>query len=72
MSRFVMSKIAQADGFYEVHNASTGCWYLPERNLQKDLGEHDSCHEAVELAKNSWPDYRIKGCFQCANACDTG
>jgi len=71
MSYFVINKNAQANGDHEVHNITTGCLYMPNRENQIDLGFHDSCHGAVAEAKRNWPAHRINGCYYCCNPCHT-
>jgi len=71
MPRFVINKKPQANGDHEVHNASTGCSYMPLPENQIDLGTHSTCHGAVAQAKRQWPDSRINGCYYCCNECHT-
>lgn len=72
MHRFIVNKNAQSNGDHEVHNATTGCSYLPQPDSQIDLGEHVNCHGAVAHAKRQWPSLRINGCYFCSTACHTG
>ena len=71
MQRFIINKNQQANGDHEVHNATTGCSYMPNPENRIDLGYHASCHGAVAEAKRRWPGNRINGCYYCANACHT-
>jgi hypothetical protein len=71
MPRFTMNKNQQDNGDYEVHNSTTGCSYMPNEENQIDLGSHSNCRGAVSLAKISWPDKRINGCYYCCNECHT-
>lgn len=71
MQRFIINKIQQANGDHEIHNATTGCSYMPKLENQVDLGYYASCHGAVAEAKRRWPGHRIDGCYYCANACHT-
>lgn len=71
MQRFIINKNQQANGDHEVHNASTGCSYMPNPENQVDLGYHASCKEAVATAKVNFPGNRINGCFYCCRACHT-
>lgn len=71
MYKFIINKNQQANGDHEVHNATTGCSYMPNRENQIDLGYHVSCHGAVAEANRRWPGSRINGCYYCANACHT-
>jgi hypothetical protein len=71
MDRFILNKNAQVNGDHEVHNVTKGCLYMPNSANQIDLGYHSSCHEAVAKAKKMWPQYRINGCYYCANECHT-
>lgn len=49
MPRFIINKNAQSNGDHEVHNATTGCAYMPNTENQIDLGSHTDCHGAVSL-----------------------
>lgn len=71
MPVFVINKNAQENGDHEVHNASTGCSYMPNPQNQIDLGTHTNCHGAVAEAKSRWPDHRINGCYYCCRECHT-
>lgn len=71
MARFIINKNAQRNGDHEVHNASTGCSYMPAAGNQIDLGDHASCHGAVAAAKKTWPNNQINGCYYCCSACHT-
>jgi hypothetical protein len=71
MAKFIINRNAQSNGDHEVHNATTGCSFMPAPENQIDLGVHVSCHGAVSLAKQKWPDNRINGCYYCCNACHT-
>ena len=71
MQKFIINKNQQTNGDHEVHNATTGCSYMPNTENQIDLGYHNTCQEAVSDAKKRWPDHRINGCFYCCRACHT-
>lgn len=71
MSIFVINKNAQTNGDHEVHNATTGCSFMPNSESQINLGAHASCHGAVAEAKNRWPGHRINGCYYCCRSCHT-
>ena len=73
MPRFVINKNEQTNGDHEVHNATTGCSFMPNPENQIDLGTHTSCHGAVAEAKNRWPaqSHKIDGCYYCCNPCHT-
>lgn len=71
MPRFVINQNAQANGDHEVHNATTGCSYMPNAANQVDLGHHASCKEAVALAKQKWSNNKINGCYYCCKSCHT-
>ena len=71
MPRFVINKNPQANGDHEVHNATTGCSYMPKVENQIDLSNHASCKEAVVNAKQLWPNNRINGCYYCCTSCHT-
>lgn len=71
MSKFIVNQQQQANGDHEVHNLTAGCNYMPLVQNQVALGEHANCHGAVALAKRTWPQNRINGCYYCCNACHT-
>ena len=72
MSRFIVNRNAQTNdnNEHEVHNITLGCNHLPDLENQVDLGEHQSCHGAVQAAKRTYPN--SNGCYYCCNACHTG
>lgn len=71
MAWFIINKNAQSNGDHEIHNATTGCTYMPAAENQIDLGNHLTCHNAVAEAKRRWPTSKINGCYYCCNACHT-
>ncbi len=71
MPRFIINTNQQANGDFEVHNATIGCSYMPLNSSQKDLGMHHDCYGAVAYAKYQWPNAKINGCYWCCNACHT-
>lgn len=71
MPKFVINKNAQNNGDHEVHNATTGCQYMPSAGSQIDLGFHPDCRGAVAVAKKTWPTERINGCYYCCRPCHT-
>jgi hypothetical protein len=71
MAQFIINKNAQSNGDHEVHDTTAGCAYLPRPENQIELGLHSSCHGAVALARQKWPNHRINGCYYCCHACHT-
>lgn len=71
MPRFIVNRQQQPNGDNEVHNETTGCDYMPLPQNREPLGEHNSCREAVALAKGRFSNARINGCFYCCRACHT-
>jgi len=71
MHRFVLNSNQQTNGDHEVHDASTGCHYLPSAQNQIDLGWHANCQGAVAQARRQWPGSRINGCYYCCRQCHT-
>lgn len=71
MPIFVINKNQQSNGDNEVHNATTGCAYMPNTENQIDLGSHTNCRGAVATAKSTWSDAKINGCYYCCNECHT-
>lgn len=71
MARFVLNSNKQPNGDNEVHNRTLGCDYMPRPENQIDLGEHLSCHGAVNYAKSLYGKSRINGCRYCCPSCHT-
>lgn len=71
MDRFIVNQNQQNNGDHEVHNASTGCNFMPNPENQIDLGWHADCRGAVIEAKRQLPNQRVNGCYYCANSCHT-
>lgn len=71
MHRFIINKQQQNNGDHEVHNATTGCSFMPHLQNQVDLGFHADCSGAVTNAKAANPTLRINGCYYCCRACHT-
>jgi hypothetical protein len=71
MHRFIINKQQQNNGDFEVHNATTGCSFMPQLQNQVELGFHDDCSGAVAKAKAANPTLRINGCYYCCRACHT-
>ena len=67
MDTYLVNKIAQADGYHEVHKE--GCSYLPSPSNRHYLGQHYSCTSAVATAKLIY--LKSDGCYYCCNACHT-
>jgi len=62
---YVVNNVAQLNGDHEVH--VYGCAWFPSSFTQ--LGQHDSCRNAVALAHQYYP--RSNGCYWCSNECHT-
>lgn len=71
MARFIINRNAQPNGDNEVHNATTGCDFMPSPENQIDLGIHVNCHGAVAYAKQQWSSHQINGCYYCCRECHT-
>lgn len=71
MQKFIVNKNAQNNGDHEVHNATTGCTYMPNSENQVEAGFHSTCAGAVAEVKRNNPTHRINGCYYCCNACHT-
>ena len=71
MPTFILNRNPQLNGDHEVHNASTGCLYMPAPENRIPLGDYVTCHGAVLYAKQQWPNRRINGCYFCCNPCHT-
>lgn len=69
-SKYYVNTVAQeGSGDNEVHK--DGCAWMPDPKNRKDLGEFDSCEDAVTEAKKTYPK-TANGCIHCAKACHTG
>ncbi|MBV7532849.1 hypothetical protein [Chitinophaga sp. sic0106] len=64
---FYVSKIRQANGDHEVHEAS--CPKLPLSQNRVHLGEYYTCAEAVNAARKLFPT--ADGCKICSPQCNT-
>lgn len=70
MPTFIVNKVAQSNGDYEVHDEASTRGCLPSTANQVSLGYFASCSGAVDEAKSR--GYRsANGCYWCANACHT-
>ena len=72
MSQYCVNKNAQTNGDHEVHEK--GCRFIQHATLLSnsnfiDLGNHNSCEEAVREAKKHFD--QVNGCYYCAKACHT-
>jgi len=70
MSKYIINKNAQSDGFHEVHNENT-CNHLPDLPNRVVIGEYNNCYDAVSATKQTNPQHDIDGCYFCCNACHT-
>lgn len=68
MTRYYVNQNAQANGDHEVHRF--GCDWLPARENRIYLGRFNSCHSAVQKAREYYN--QVNGCYYCSNACHTG
>ena len=59
---------AQPNGDHEVHE--DGCSWLDLAISKSHLGLFETCHPAVEVAKEKYP--QSNGCAHCSSACHTG
>lgn len=70
MAQYIVNKNSQPNGDHEVHIISplNACNYLPDPVNMVKLGDHNSCHSAVQTAKNL--GYKTAdGCAYCCTAC---
>jgi hypothetical protein len=67
MSQFYVNTQAQDNGDHEVH--TTGCSHPPLISNRKELGYFSNCHEAVAVARISYPT--ANGCYWCCRECHT-
>lgn len=63
--KYYLNKRPQDNGNHEVHTAV--CAFLPHEDRRYDLGEHYSCAEAVESAREKYD--KVNGCFFCSLLC---
>lgn len=71
MPRFILNQNQQPNGDNEVHNATTGCNWIPAPQSQINLDDYPSCHGAVAHAKARYGNACINGCVHCCTACHT-
>ena len=69
--KYFLSKQSQYTGEHEVHNATTGCTYMPGMEHLIKLGLHSSCAAAIAHARSPFPEIKINGCYFCCNSCHT-
>jgi len=67
MVEYYVNKIAQSNGDHEVHKS--GCNYMPSPQHRQYLGNHPSCHGAVQEAKRYFR--QSNGCYFCSRDCHT-
>lgn len=67
MASYYVNKNQQSNGDHEVHKQ--GCVYMPDAANRIYLGEHVSCHSAVQQARRHYA--RSNGCYFCSDACHT-
>lgn len=65
--KYFVNTQMQPNGDHEVHESE--CRKFPSREHAKYLGEFDTCHPAVDLAKKM--GYNANGCIHCCTACNT-
>ncbi|KVV14363.1 hypothetical protein ACRASX_02125 [Flavobacterium sp. TMP13] len=67
MKKYYVNKNAQSNGDHEVHTAD--CYYLPNVENRKYLGEFTSCSSAVLESKKTYR--QSNGCKTCSLGCHT-
>ena len=60
MPRYCVDGESQPNGDHVVHNLES-CSHLPDRASRLDLGEHESCIDAVAKALTAWSRLRGQG-----------
>lgn len=65
--KYYVNTYQQANGDHEVHESN--CHRFPAKEHAKFLGEFETCHPAVELAKKM--GYNANGCIHCSTPCHT-
>jgi hypothetical protein len=65
--KYYVSTLEQSNGDHEVHVVT--CLWLPKAENRQDLGEFNSCDDAVGKAKTYFS--QVNGCFYCSNLCHT-
>ena len=66
MPRYCVDGESQPNGDHVVHNLES-CSHLPDRASRLDLGEHESCIDAVAKARVLYK--QANGCWICSRAC---
>lgn len=67
MALYYVNRNAQPNGDHEVHK--DGCSHMPDPGNRQSVGEHASCHGAVQAAKRF--NSRANGCYWCSRECHT-
>jgi hypothetical protein len=67
MNHYYINDEPQTTGEREVHKE--GCTYLPSVLNRTYLGMFDTCHGAVQKAKEKYSN--VDGCYFCSYACHT-
>jgi len=70
MPNFCVNMNAQSNGDHEVHDLSANCSFLPTPVNRQALGDHATCHGAVQAARSYYS--QVNGCYYCATDCNTG
>ena len=67
MAAYHVNTNPQPTGEHEVHK--TGCSHQPDPPNRRSLGDHLTCHSAVQAARAYYS--KVDGCYYCANECHT-
>ena len=67
MILYCVNKNEQDTGEHEVH--ALDCEHKPEPENQIYLGRFNTCHEAINKAKEYYTN--VDGCFYCSKECHT-
>ena len=65
MAKYYVNNTAQPNEDHEVHKE--GCYWLSLVISKKELGNHLTCHSAVQEAKRTYT--QSNGCRTCSNEC---
>ncbi|GAA0441684.1 hypothetical protein GCM10008983_18510 [Lentibacillus halophilus] len=67
---YYYNKNTDNNGNQEVHK--NDCSYLPDLQNRKYIGYENSCHSAIQRAKDDTGETNFDGCYHCCYACHKG
>ena len=68
MAKYLLDKSETETQTHAVHRADAKCSLAPPAEYQTELGEFDSCDEAISKARTIFAD--VDGCPECTPECN--